>query len=183
MSNSPWGKIDSRLTVTRGLSWVSTPSHGGFAVADGFARKNLSSAALLRGERKGGYYFYEEDCDAYIILLEVPVSRQGTETEESKIIAGLSRWHADYLIERGITPNQEGFKFFQENRLQDAMRAQKHPDLIVSASGDWKAGVPKGCVEVTTADGKRYHVLASEYDNRVGINLLSDHTDVLTVTA
>src|SRR5260370_30173594 len=100
--NTPWGKADSIQRIARGLSFVGTPSHGGFMVADGFARKHLSGAALVRGERFGNYYAFEEDCNAFIILLEIPSSRQGTVTDESKIVDGLSHWHADYLIQRGI---------------------------------------------------------------------------------
>lgn len=175
--NTPWGKSDSIQRITRGLSFVGTPSHGGFAVADGYARKHLSASALLRGNRKGSYYFFEEDCDAFIILLEVPASRQGTLTDEKRIIEGLSRWHLNYLRERNITPDPDGAKWFEENRKLDAMRAAKSPDLIVSASGNWAAWVPQGRVGVTTADGKRYTVPAGEYTNKT-INLLSDHTDI-----
>jgi hypothetical protein len=176
--NSPWGKVDSVQRIARGLSFVGTPSHGGFMVADGFARKYLSSAALLRGERFGNYYAFEEDCDTFIILLEIPSSRQGTVTDEAKIIEGLSRWHLDYLRERGIAPDADGAKWFEENRKQDAMRAAKSPDLIISASGDWKQGVPKDMVGVTTADGARHLVWAADYDSRVNLNLLSNYTSV-----
>jgi hypothetical protein len=171
---TPWGKSDSMQRIQRGLSFVGTPSHGGFMVSDGVARKQLSSAALLRGQRCGNYYAFEEDCDAYIVLLEIPASRQGTLTDEKKIIEGLSRWHADYLIERGIEPDAEGLKFFNENRLHDRMRADKSPDLIVSASGSWAQWVPEGCVGVTTADGSRWLVRSDEYEKRnTNLTLLS----------
>lgn len=177
---TPWGIADSIQRITRGLSFVGTPSHGGFMVADGFARKHLSSAALLRGERFGNYYAFEEDCDAFIILLEISSSRQGTLTEK-KIIEGLSRWHADYLIERGIAPGLEGLKWFNENRLQDRMRADKSPDLIVSATGTIAKWVPEGYVGVITADGSYWLVPADQYNNRANLNLLSHYTEVKAV--
>lgn len=180
--NTPWGKADSIQRIARGLSFVGTPSHGGFMVADGFARKHLSAAALLRGKRFGSYYAFEEDCDAFIILLEIPSSRQGTVTDESKIIKALSLWHADYLIQRGIEPDAEGLKFFNENRLRDRMQEDKSPDLIVSASGDWAPWVEKGCVGVTTADGSRWLVKAGEYNNRANLNLLSHYSQVKAVS-
>ncbi len=179
--NTPWGISDSKQTIARGLSFVGTPSHGGFAVADGYARKHLSGAALLRGNRKGSYYFFEEDCDAYIILLEIPASRQGTLTDEKKIIEGLSRWHADYLIERGIAPDLEGLKWFNENRQADRVREDKSPDLIVSASGDWAPWVEKGCVGVITADGSRWLIKGDQYNNRANLNLLSHYAEVKAV--
>jgi hypothetical protein len=180
--NTPWGKSDSLQRIQRGLSFVGTPSHGGFMVADGVARKQLSSAALLRGQDFGNYYAFEEDCDAYIVLLEVPASRQGTLVDEKKIIEGLSRWHADYLIERGIEPDADGLKFFNENKQADRMRQDKSPDLIVSASGDWASWVEKGCVGVTTADGSRWLIPAEQYNNRANLNLLSHYAQVKAVS-
>ena len=181
--NTPWGKSDSKITLTRGISWVGTPSHGGFAITPSAALTYLSTAAVARAEKYGSYYFFEEDCDASIVLFELAAGLLaklgGVPTNES-LIQSLSRWHADYLIERGITPDPEGLAFFEANRKQDAMRAQQHPDLIISASGDWADWVPKGRVGVITADHKRYTVPAVEYTVKT-LNLLSQHSDVQAV--
>ena len=178
--NTPWGTSDSKTTLARGISFVTTPSHGGFMISVRQARKLLSNAALNRGERYGSYLAYEEDCDAFIPLLELPVSMLeklgGIQTEE-KLISSLSAWHADYLIERGIQPTVEGLKFFNENRQHDRMRQDKSPDLIVAAWGDWAEWVPAGKVGLQTADGKRYLVPSSNYQTR-NLNLLSQLLDV-----
>jgi hypothetical protein len=182
--NTPWGKSDSKITLARGVSWVSTPSHGGFMISKRFANLYFSAAAVKRGQEYGGYLAYEEDCDATIILFETRAfdDQLGiTRNMDAERLQGLSRWHADYLIERSITPDPEGLKFFNDNRLQDRMRAEKSPNLIVSASGDWKASVPKGWVEVITADGSKHLVLASEYDNRTNLNLLSNYPNAKKV--
>jgi hypothetical protein len=168
---TPWGKSDSKQTFARGLSFVSTPSHGGFAVAETFGRKNLSIAAQQRGAFRNGYFFFEEDCDASIILLELPITRNGL--DEQKIIDSLSVWHADYLLQRGIEPTAEGLKIFNQHRLEERLRTDKSPNLIVSASGDWHPDCPEGSVLVTTADDHKWLVPAAEYDNRRGLNLLS----------
>jgi len=181
--NTPWGKSDSKITLTRGISWVGTPSHGGFAITPSAALTYLSTAAVARAEKYGTYYFFEEDCDASIVLFELPAGLLaklgGVPTNES-LIQSLSRWHADYLIERGITPDAEGLKWYNENKLSDRMRADKSPDLIVAAYGDWSEWVPAGRTGVQTADGRRYTVLASEYVAK-NLNLLSTHTDVQAV--
>jgi hypothetical protein len=110
------------------------------------------------------------------VLFELPTPLLGTlgkvPTNE-ELIEGLSYWHADYLIEQGIAPVEPQYAQFQERKKEDALRAAKSPDLIVSASGDWKAGVPKDMVEVTTADDRKYFVWRKEYDNRKRPNLLS----------
>jgi hypothetical protein len=178
--NTPWGKSDSIQRFERGLSFVSTPGHGGFAITPQVALKHLSTPAVAKAQKYGSYYFFEEDCDAFIILLEVPTTRNGM--TEDKIIDSLSHWHADYLIARGIQPTANGLKFYNDNRLEDRMRADKSPDLIVSANGDWKQGVPKDMVEVTTADGARHFVWASEYAKRnTGLTLLSNFVHVQAV--
>lgn len=174
--NTPWGRSDSKTTYLRGVSFVSTPGHGGFAITPSAALKYLSTSAVSRALKYGSYYFFEEDCDAYLVHFEIAQTRAAGLSDET-ILMALSQWHADYLIERGIEPNPVGLKFFNENKQADRMRADKSPDLIVSASGDWADWVPKGRVGVITADGKRYTVRASEYAPK-NLNLLSQHTDV-----
>jgi uncharacterized protein DUF7007 len=183
--NTPWGKSDSKTTLAKGVSWVGTSSHGGFAITPTAALRYLSTAAVSRGLKYGGYYFFEEDCDFAIVMLEMHEFLMGVSvitfpvnlSTKEKLIEGLSRWHADYLIERGITPDPDGLKFYNDNRKADCMRRDKSPDLIVSASGDWHQDCPKGFVLVTTASGERWLVNASEYDNRANLNLLSNYTE------
>jgi hypothetical protein len=183
--NTPWGKSDSKITLARGISFVTTPSHGGFAVTPTAALQYLSTAAVSRGKKYGGYYFFEEDCDASIVLFELPQALRlkwstGVPIKE-ELIKSLSRWHADYLIEVGQEPDAEGLKYFNENKQQDRMRADRSPDLIVAAFGDWAPWVEKGCVGVMTADGASWLVKASEYDNRADLNLLSNYAAVKAV--
>jgi hypothetical protein len=184
--NTIWGKSDSKITLARGLSWVGTPSHGGFAITVKAAQQFLTNAAIQRGERRGAYLFYEEDNLAAIVLYELPQALRlkwstSVPTKES-LIKSLSTWNADYLIQVGETPDSDGLKFFNENKQMDRMRQDKSPDLIVSASGDWKQGVPKGMVEVTTADDSRWLIPAEDYDNRKNLNLLSNYPRVKAVS-
>lgn len=191
--NTPWGKSDSKQTVKRGLSFVTTPSHGGFMVSKTYAEKHFSKAAITRGKAYGSYLAYEEDCDYLIVIWEVggfdiPSSTPTTSTDilglgkftREQLIKSLSMWHADFLIERGETPDPDGLKFFNENRQSDRMREDKSPDLIVAAYGDWADWVPAGKVGLQTADGKRYLAPSSNYQTR-HLNLLSELLDVQEV--
>lgn len=63
---TPWGKSDHITKIETGVSWVSTPSHGGLAIALGAAQKYLTPKAIEFGERYGAYVCFEEDC-AYAI--------------------------------------------------------------------------------------------------------------------
>ena len=69
---SPWGQIDYVDQIEPGLSWVSTPSHGGLRVSKAYAQKNLSIPARDAGIDYAGYLWYEEDCDWAIVALERP---------------------------------------------------------------------------------------------------------------
>ena len=185
--NTPWGKSDSKTTLAKGLSWVGTPSHGGFAITPSAALKYLSTAAVSRALKYGSYYFFEEDCDYAIVMLELLptglLSKLGGIPTREDLIASLSRWHADYLIESEITPTDEGLKFFNDNRKADCMRRDKSPDLIVAAYGEWADWVPKGRTGVVTAAGERWTVPASEYSASPILNLLSNYSDVKPVTS
>src|ERR1700758_1777363 len=100
---SPWGMSDSEKHYERGLTWVGTPSHGGFLVGKAYARKHLTAAAIAEGALFGQYLAFEEDCDAAIILFELPQTREGfSNVTEEDLLLSLSRWHPRYLAARGI---------------------------------------------------------------------------------
>jgi hypothetical protein len=171
-TQTPWGKSQQSRKIARGLTFHSTSSHGGFLVSAGFAERHLSPAAIARGQRWGNYYAYEEDCLAAIVELEIPATRglfQNPEgiTDES-LIRTLSRWYADYLIERGITPEPEGYAYFLQMKEDERLRAERSPDLIVCAES-----VDANTVRVTTADRKEHLVTSDSYRARSGLNLLS----------
>jgi hypothetical protein len=183
--NTPWGISDSKTTLARGVSWVGTPSHGGFLVTKTAANKLLSAAAIKRGREFGAYLAFEEDCDAAIVLLELPqVLRLKWSTSvptKEALVKSLSMWHADYLLEHGVEPDLEGLKFFNENKQHDRMRADKSPDLIVAAFGDHTSWVEPGTVGVITADDSKWLIKADEYDSRRNLNLLSHYSLVKAV--
>jgi hypothetical protein len=106
--HTPWGVSDYEKKIQRGLTWVSTPSHGGFMVARATAEKLLSPAAVGCGEQFGSYLAYEEDCDAAIVLYELPQTREGfSHVTDAELLESLSYWRIPYLEARGITPNPE----------------------------------------------------------------------------
>jgi hypothetical protein len=176
---TPWGKSDSETKFARGVTWVGTPGHGGFMISKGVAKSYLTEAAQKRGFSFGGYLAYEEDCDYALVSFEHP--ELFPELKPETVFHSLSAWSADYLIERGITPEPEGYAFYLENKEMYRLRAEKSPDLVVSASGDWADWVPKGKVGIHTADGKKYLADAGSYQDRFGLNLLSKLTGVKPV--
>jgi len=108
---TPWGNSDSETRYDRGLTWVGTPSHGGFLVGKAYARKHLTPAAQNVGVPFGQYLAFEEDCDAAVILLELPQTREGfSHVSDAELVESLFRWHPEYLAERGIAPTAEAVR-------------------------------------------------------------------------
>jgi len=170
--NTPWGYSDFQQTLTRGLTIVGTPSHGGAMVSRGFAKNHLTNAARNRAYRFGDYYAYEEDCDIAIVMYELPeyFSSEDRTSEEiiQSAIKSLSMWYADYLLELGVEPSPEQYEEYKANRLEEEMRKNHDPDLIIACWGDWHTKI-SGVNQVATADGKVYHITKNSSDYAHGI--------------
>lgn len=70
--NSPWGEVQTCRGIADGIYEVSTAGHGGIMILSELAPHILSPEALQAGDSSyGGYYYYEEDCDACIPLREL----------------------------------------------------------------------------------------------------------------
>jgi hypothetical protein len=108
---TPWSNSDYEKHFERGLTWVSTPSHGGFMVGRAYARKHLSPAAIAAGMPFGQYICFEEDCLAAIVLYELPATREGfSNVTDSDLLETISRWNPEYLAARGIATTVEPMK-------------------------------------------------------------------------
>lgn len=179
---TPWGKSDSIIKIERGVSWVRTPSHGGLAITRMAAVSLLSQEARAQAERYGSYLFFEEDSAYAIAFYEHPewyrainptdsdadqkIRAASDDEIRATFLPGLSRYHADYLLARGITPEAKNYAVYQQWQEEDRLRAAKSPDLIVSAFGDWANWVPAGKVGVYTADNKQHLINAADYPNK-----------------
>ena len=163
-SNTPWGISQQKTVVCRGLTLHDTPGHGGFLAAKGWAGKNLSPAAIVKGMPFGGYYAYEEDCLANIILLEIPESRKclaNKEITDAELIKSISYYDPDYLLARNIQPEPEAYARYLSYKEDTKRRNEKDPDLIVSA-----LGLDDEVCKVVTADGAKHFVTLESYQER-----------------
>lgn len=166
--SSPWGTVQTKVKYLKGVSCVSTAGHGGMLVARGFAAKNFSEAAIKRGDLWNGYLAYEEDCAILIALYELPQLKQHFVSTDEGMFKSLSRYYADYLIEKGVEPEPEAYQEFSARKQDGILREQKSPDLIVSA-----IGLTDEVTKVWTADDRIHFVTAESYRKRSGLNLLS----------
>jgi hypothetical protein len=68
-TNTPWGKADMVTRYARGINFYSTPGHGGFKLSE---KMNKRVPVELREQSFNGLGtkgWYEEDCDAYIVIV------------------------------------------------------------------------------------------------------------------
>jgi hypothetical protein len=172
---TPWGPSD-RVDRIDGddIIWVSTPGHGGLGIRPEIAKVRLSPEAIAKGIHQYGWLWYEEDCRWAIPAYELPHVGNAIHADPAYVFKCISTWDADYFLARGVTPDPHCYKRYQQMHLDDQMRAEKHPDLIVSAlNEDHRPGV----VKVWTADGKTHFVTQESYrarKDREGVNLLSN---------
>lgn len=107
MSYSPWGKIDSVTKIVNGISFVSTPSHGGLRVSLKALNDYACDAEYLKNHAipMGYYLFFEEDCNAPLALFDMPrvldkyAKLQGLDADKlfEDFKKSVKRWHSDYF--------------------------------------------------------------------------------------
>jgi hypothetical protein len=137
-----------------------------------FARDHLCPAAIKKGLRFLNWLCYEEDCNWAIVAWELPDYWDRAFAQSSPsfranprphLLQSLSRWHPDYLIEKGVEPEPEGYARWQDQEDFNRMLGERHPDLIISAVGSRNPSVPEGAVQVMTADHKTHLVVEDHY--------------------
>ncbi len=107
MSYSPWGKIDLVSKYIRGVSFVSTPSHGGFRVSLNVLKTNAISLEYLLSKAIviQNYAFFEEDCLAQLFLADCPsilklvADKQGKDAQGllDDCMSSVKHWYPDYF--------------------------------------------------------------------------------------
>lgn len=171
--HTPWDESQTIEKLEEGVLLVTTAGHGGLMVTERYAVKHLSPAARKRGMRFGNYYCYEEDCDCAIALYELPHLWSKLSATEEDLLKSLSYWKAEYLLERGITPLPEQYKYYQRMKTEEKMRAEQNPDLITAVFGEGDTNRKDVC-RVVTADGKSHFVTRESYQpDQKELSLLS----------
>lgn len=176
--HTPWGKSHTKTKLAPGIYWVSTASHGG-AMLSLKAAQQLSEPARKAGIPCGNYLAYEEDCAFHVLAWEMPelFNVPGSSVPSREVSRrALSLYQPEYLLAKGDNVDAEAYAQWQARQTADQMRADRQPDLIVSAvfselgrtPGTW----PPPLTEVTTADGKKHLVKAGSYKPNTP-NLLS----------
>jgi len=160
---TPWGMSDFANQIIPGVTFYSTPGHGGFKIE---AKLNKQIPDLLR--KKNGWY--EEDCEwaipAYFLRFDEEHIQEALNTLKS------------YYPFQVITLLDESVNKEKSWKLRNLIRELKRDGhYTICAYGDWHKKVPKGFVGVTATIGgvrsiygnrneKHFLVPADEYQCR-----------------
>lgn len=170
---TPWGASQSTKKIGPGITSVSTASHGGYKL-------DAEANAMVPDHMRLEDGWYEEDVDWSIVATIFPelydqAARDAAERTLRNWLPG--QWEAFYG--RELQPGES-------HKKDEAAFLEAHRDdwLVISAMGDWKAGVPKGYVFVYATKGGRrgkggeacFLVPASEYDKARGYAFVVDES-------
>lgn len=165
--STPWGSAQYTRSFGRGIGECGTAGHGGIRVSRALAEKTMLPAVLRKAIRQGGYYWFEEDCAYSLVVLSFP-ERFDAQRHEYAHRAARDWYPDEYTLLTGKPVALEESYTLQRRAFEAETRERF---VVRSASGDWKAGVPKGMVEVLAkraSDGAEMTALvpADEYDAR-----------------
>ncbi len=81
--NTPWGESQSSQQIAPGIVFHSTASHGGFCLR---ADRMREIPAKLQGlNRYGGGQWFEEDCEASIVIASFPQFFTAEEVDRARL--------------------------------------------------------------------------------------------------
>lgn len=198
--STPWGASQNVIPLTRGFAWVSTASHGGIMVSEGQAKKHLSDAALKYGIPHNGYYCFEEDADASIVLFEAKAVRDElirpfgklcdmTPQElQEYLVKDLSSYHCEYLLEVGETPDPERYAIWQLRKASSLAYENRDPNLVTTLFSSSRVLLLDHLLAMT-ADGDEHIVTqesldrAREADQNYNHFMSLDKLDVIDPTS
>ena len=136
LTHSPWGRIEHKAQLAKGIMNVSTASHGGIHLSDG-----RLAAMPDYMQREGGWY--EEDCEWSMPAVVFP---EAFPKHQELAKESLRNWFPE-IYERffGVTVGPEE-SYMRAKEVFEQQVKDKY--VVVSAWGDWHEAVPDGKVGV-----------------------------------
>lgn len=152
---TPWGLSDDGGSIyADGITFYSTPSHGGFKL-------NRSRNAMVPEYMRADGGWYEEDCAWSIVATVHPVAFATKAGAIEAARKSFRDWYPEaYERFYGVTlAAGESYK-----RDEELFRAAHVNDFLgIAAWGDWAEGVPAGMVGVCAKIGGRSGNGAEQY--------------------
>lgn len=85
---TPWGKADWEKSRAPGITWYSTPSHGGFHLSP--AKMAEFEAKFPKFETFAGGPWFEEDCDWAAVVIAFPEHFEAKDITAAEKMVGWS---------------------------------------------------------------------------------------------
>lgn len=93
---TPWGKADSAEKIAEGITFYSTPSHGGVKLSP---ERLASMPAMLREIKPfAGPGWYEEDCDYSLVVLAFPECFEPAAVKRAVEFARGCTWWTHHVV-------------------------------------------------------------------------------------
>jgi hypothetical protein len=166
---TPWGKAQVAYKIDRGVTWYSTPGHGGLGVSGSVARKYLSPQAMASALKSGGSFWFEEDVDWVIPFYEVPKWEKilakiagGSVTSQADKRKRLERYFPQYFEEEFIEKSKIVPPTLKDVQVGDVVIMSTRPARfeIIEKLGRGRA-VGLG------DDGRRYRMPRNTFQDKV----------------
>lgn len=90
LSNSPWGRVQRRTTIAKGIVWMTTAGHGGFRLS---RDRWEAMPAHLKACSFTSDEFFEEDCAYCAVVLAFPAHFNDEQVKSAS--ATYARWFAN----------------------------------------------------------------------------------------
>ena len=137
MTNTPWGKAQSKKKFCRGINSYTTASHGGFKVSD---KLNLRIPEYMR--QPDGWY--EEDIEWSIVTLCFPDVFPPEDAISAKNT--LKSWFPELYEKFFGEVILPGESFVKD---KETWTKEHDNDFVINAAwGSWHKNVPKGMIGV-----------------------------------
>ncbi|MGI8546722.1 MAG: DUF7007 domain-containing protein [Gemmatimonadaceae bacterium] len=166
---TPWGMSQTEEPHGDGITFYSTPLHGGFKV-EGEAMKLMPAALRISTG------FFEEDCEAALVIVAFP-DRFTAEQVESA-----TRSVKDWFPERYTKWTGKALELAESFKLRRRVFEERTADSYVAraAWGDWHQDVPTAMVGVlafcrSTNAEAGFLVPKEEYSPRGEFSFVVDH--------
>ena len=164
---SKWGAVQQVSKHARGIRFLSTASHGGFALSPGRVSEMIDKG--LPGKR-----YYEEDCEAVLVYLGFPELF----ADKQEIAQSIAKncFPDEYQAFTGQPVSVEDSRVLRERQFKADTKDRM---VVISASN---SGCPAGMVVCTAKRGDRcgqgesidYLVPANEYKTRSSFGFIID---------
>lgn len=136
------------------------------------AAERLSDAAVAKGMKWGNKFWYEEDVDVAILVLELP--DVFPDASQRDALMALSDYRPEYLLATGRTPDPSRYAHWQERQEEDRLRRARSPDLVTAPQS-----VGPGVIKVWTADGAQHLVTEASYSDRAAHRMRLSRMEVV----